>query len=182
MENDLNLNSNNGNNSFEGELEKERATSSTVLTDKNDLEEEMTQLRHELNEYKSQVAMAWEMADQAESEKKKSEEKLASMEQIMEETMNESLSNSGKYEMELQRLMKMNERLDVENQELKSQSDKEGVLSVVTKTLAKRVVNLNAHSQSNENLHENLEDSMKKVKPYLNFTRVALSRKLLNKS
>lgn len=41
---------------------------------------------------------------------------------------------------------------------------KEGVLSVVTKTLVKKVPGLNAYSQSNENIHENLEDSMKKVR------------------
>uniref|UniRef100_T1JG88 FYVE-type domain-containing protein n=1 Tax=Strigamia maritima TaxID=126957 RepID=T1JG88_STRMM len=148
----------------EDELQRERDTSTTILNDKEVLQMEINKLQKDLDENKSQLTVILVTLDNMETEKRKAEDELASLRQIMEETVNESVYANTRFEKDIKFLTRIKEQLESENQELRSQTttDKEGVLSVMTKTLAKKVGSLNAHSQSNENLHDNLEYSMKK--------------------
>lgn len=152
----------------EGEVASERQISSTLQKENDELRGLVNELRMELDETKSQVAiLECTKENEIEEERRKCRDEVASLQQIIDETMVEATRTKKEYDREVGRMRRMMDKLESELQDTKGQTSssesKEGVLSVVTKTLAKRVPVLNAYAQSNENIHENLEDSMKKA-------------------
>ncbi|KAJ9598189.1 hypothetical protein L9F63_011127, partial [Diploptera punctata] len=142
--------------------------------EQNRLISEVKKLSSELDEAKSQLVVAgFRLESDLQDEKRKCQEEIASLQQIVQETVEESSTSRSKYECEMKRLRRANERLESELHELRTvvqQHQQQGtaekgerdnapmlapgvMLSAVTKTLARKVVN-------------NLEDSMRKVMKY----------------
>ncbi|KDR06357.1 hypothetical protein L798_04283, partial [Zootermopsis nevadensis] len=149
--------------------------------DQNCLLADVKRLSSELDEAKSQLVVAgFRMESDLQDEKRKCQEEIASLQQIVQETVEESSSSRSKYDSEVKRLKRANERLETQNLELRSllQQQQQGttdkgeretpilapgvMLSAVTKTLARKVVSqLGADASSLS--QDNMEDSMRKA-------------------
>ncbi|PNF33967.1 hypothetical protein B7P43_G04659 [Cryptotermes secundus] len=160
----------------EEELKRGAVEQSRLLAD-------VKRLSSELDEAKSQLVVAgFRMESDLQDEKRKCHEEIASLQQIVQETVEESSSSRSKYESEVKQLRKAYERLESENHELRSllqqQQQQQGtadkgeketpilapgiMLSAVTKTLARKVVSqLGADASSSS--QDSLEDSMRKA-------------------
>ncbi|GAB6033734.1 hypothetical protein CHUAL_013846 [Chamberlinius hualienensis] len=152
----------------EDELQSEHEVAALLQSECDNYASQLSKLQNELDEYKSQIAVIeCTRENEMDDEKLKVQQELASLHQLIRDTLSESSRSKKESEREIKKLKKIIEKLEAGNQELKTpnltESSKEGVLSVMTKTLAKKVSGLNAYSQSNENIHENLEESMKKA-------------------
>ncbi|XP_069703128.1 rab GTPase-binding effector protein 1 isoform X2 [Periplaneta americana] len=149
-------------------------------TEQNRLLTDVKKLSSELDEAKSQLVVAgFRMESDLQDEKRKCQEEIASLQQIVQETVEESSTSRSKFESEVKRLRRANERLESEIHEMRvllqqqqgaaDKGEKEtpilapGVmLSAVTKTLARKVVSqLGADASSAS--QDNLEDSMRKA-------------------
>jgi len=149
--------------------------------EQNQLLADVKRLTLELDEAKSQLVVAgFRMESDLQDEKRKCQEEIASLQQIVQETVEESSSSRSKYESEVKRLRRAYERLELENHELRSllqqqqttadKGEREtpilatGVmLSAVTKTLARKVVSQLGADASSSSSQDNLEDSMRKA-------------------
>ncbi|PSN56497.1 hypothetical protein C0J52_08449, partial [Blattella germanica] len=148
--------------------------------EQNRLLVEVQRLSSELDEAKSQLVVAgFRLESDLQDEKRKCQEEIASLQQIVQETVEESSSSRSKFESEVKRLRRANERMENEIQELRTLlqqqqgSSEKGerdtpimapgvMLSAVTKTLARKVVSqLGADPSSSS--QDNLEDSMRKA-------------------
>ncbi|KAF4529384.1 hypothetical protein B566_EDAN003475 [Ephemera danica] len=136
----------------------------------NRLVTEVRRLEVELGEAQSQLlAVGFQQESDLLVEKQKCQTEISSLQQLIQETVEESSSSRSKYESEIRRLRVINEQLDTELQELRNrkleagmaslppQSAAEGgvagvlspsMISAVTKSLARKVVSL-APSASN---------------------------------
>ncbi|KAJ9574302.1 hypothetical protein L9F63_026050, partial [Diploptera punctata] len=163
---------------------KELYLQKEVLSD--EVISEVKKLSSELDEAKSQLVVAgFRLESDLQDEKRKCQEEIASLQQIVQETVEESSTSRSKYECEMKRLRRANERLESELHELRTvvqQHQQQGtaekgerdnapmlapgvMLSAVTKTLARKVVSqLGADASSAS--QDNLEDSMRKVNKY----------------
>lgn len=106
-------------------------------------------------------------------ESHKAQEEIASLQQVIQDTMEESACTREQLEMEVAKLRGHISKIEEENSFLKLQMSKDLPvdgpqisLSHVTKTLARKVVSqLGADSLSLGS--DNIEESMKKVKKYV---------------
>lgn len=137
-------------------------------------EDKLRKLQDELDECRSLVTIAeCEKENVIETEQRKCQEEVASVQRIMEERIGEAVrGTTSRFEKEISQLQKTNEKLESELAELRSQAvrdridiTREGVLAAVTKSL-KRVGNLGSplpFTASSGDSVENLEESMRKA-------------------
>ncbi|XP_012220646.1 rab GTPase-binding effector protein 1 isoform X4 [Linepithema humile] len=137
------------------------------------LQKEIQRLKNELDEAKSQLLVAdLKTQNDIMMEKRKAEEEIASLRQVIHETVEESSCSRKQLVTEISKLQLTLSKLQDENALLKTQLPRDPPtdgpqisLSTVTKTLARKVVSqLGADSLSLG--PDNLEESMRKVKRY----------------
>ncbi|XP_044730505.1 rab GTPase-binding effector protein 1 [Chrysoperla carnea] len=137
------------------------------------LREEVKKIQTELNETRSQLCVAdLRLESDLEVEKRKAQEEIATLQQLFQETMEESTCSRSMYDTELKKLKLFTQQLQTENSELRSLMQQNSphhtssestslapsiMLSAVTKTLARK---LGADAHSNQ---ENLEESMRRA-------------------
>ncbi|XP_063990113.1 rab GTPase-binding effector protein 1 isoform X2 [Diachasmimorpha longicaudata] len=135
-----------------------------------DLQEEVSKLRNELDEAKSQLVVAnLRLESGIDLETEKAQQEIASLQQVIQDTMEESACTRTQLENEVRKLRVYITKLEEENSMIKSQIARdipqEGPpisLSHVTKTLARKVASqLGADALSLG--PENLEESMRKA-------------------
>lgn len=137
------------------------------------LQDELHRLRNELDEAKSQLTVAdLKVENDILVEKRKAQEEIATLEQLIQETVEESSSSRNQLGDELRKLQTAFRKLEAENALLRSQVSREPSdgpqlsLSTVTKTLARKVVSqLGADSLSLG--PDNIEESFRKVNKYV---------------
>ncbi|XP_050711995.1 rab GTPase-binding effector protein 1-like isoform X2 [Eriocheir sinensis] len=183
----------------EKELQLQADQKAAVDTEVEVLRSQVQQLQADLEEAHSAVTIAQCTAENDVAvEQRKCQEEIATVHQLMkEEVANAVDQTGGRYEGEIKKLKKLTERLDAEKQHYRRLYERQleesdirnkgesllspGVLSAVTKSLAKRVPSLSptVHSTPEKASHntslgaqqpssitvdpENLEDSMKKA-------------------
>lgn len=139
-----------------------------------DLQDELSKLKNELDEAKSQLVVAnIRLENDIDVETHKAQEEIASLQQVIQDTMEESACTREQLEMEVGKFRAYISKLEEENSFLKGQMSRDLPtdgpqisLSHVTKTLARKVVSqLGADSLSLGS--DNIEESMKKVKKYV---------------
>ncbi|XP_075220724.1 rab GTPase-binding effector protein rabaptin-5 isoform X2 [Lycorma delicatula] len=149
-------------------------------TEHGRLLEEVKRLETELNEARTQVTVvSLELEGRLEEERRRYQDEVASLQQLVTETVEESSRNDD----EVQRLRRLNEKLEAELEELRQNNSAgsgsgEGsgaqlltVPGAVLSTLARRVASqlgadssTNSLSQTHSNVvSENLEESMRKA-------------------
>lgn len=136
------------------------------------LQDEVRKLKNELDEAKSQLTVAdLKVENDILVEKRKAQEEIATLEQLIQETVEESSCSRNQLGDELRKLQTAFRKLEAENALLRSQVSRESQegpqisLSTVTKTLARKVVSqLGADTLSLG--PENLEESLRKVNKY----------------
>ncbi|XP_012529895.1 rab GTPase-binding effector protein 1 isoform X1 [Monomorium pharaonis] len=137
------------------------------------LQKENLRLKNELDEAKSQLVVAdLKIQNDIMIEKRKAQEEIASLQQVIHETVEESSCSRKQLISEVSKLQVALSKLQEENTLLKTQLPRDPPtdgpqisLSTVTKTLARKVVSqLGADSLSLG--PDNLEESMRKVKKY----------------
>lgn len=137
------------------------------------LQKENLKLKNELDEAKSQLVVAdLKIQNDILVEKRKAQEEIASLQQVIHETVEESSCSRKHLVSEVSKLKLALSKLQEENVLLKTQLPRDPPtdgpqisLSTVTKTLARKVVSqLGADSLSLG--PDNLEESMRKVKKY----------------
>ncbi|XP_045121042.1 rab GTPase-binding effector protein 1-like isoform X2 [Portunus trituberculatus] len=183
----------------EEELRLQTEQKASIETEVEVLRSQVQQLQGDLEEAHSAVTIAQCTAENDVAvEQRKCQEEIATVHQLMkEEVANAVDQTGGRYEGEIKRLKKLTERLDAEKQHYRRLYERQleesdirnkgesllnpGVLSVVTKSLAKRVPSLSPSTLSTPEKashntsfgpqpsslivdSENLEDSMKKVR------------------
>lgn len=131
----------------EGELDRKNKENAK-------LSEELTKLKQELDEAKSQLVVAGlTLESNITVEKRKAEEEIASLQQLVHETVEESSTCKTIYDMEIKKLYGIIQQLETENQELKTEKQQSPqhstqeqtslapsvVLSNVKKTLARKL-------------------------------------------
>ncbi|XP_015437375.1 PREDICTED: rab GTPase-binding effector protein 1 [Dufourea novaeangliae] len=143
------------------------------LRDNTCLQEEIARLKNELDEAKTQLVVAdLKVQNDMLIEKRKAQEEIASLQQVIHETVEESSCSRKQLDTEVSKLKMTLSKLQEENTLLKSQLPREPPvdgpqisLSTVTKTIARKVVSqLGADALSLG--PDNLEESMRKVKKY----------------
>ncbi|KAK0178897.1 hypothetical protein PV327_007738 [Microctonus hyperodae] len=143
------------------------------LKENIDLQNDIAKIKGELDEAKSQLVVAnIRLENDIDIETHKAQEEIASLQQVIQDTMEESACTREQLENEVIKLRTYMTKLEEENSFLKSQIPKDTSsdspqisLSTVTKTLARKVASqLGADSLSLG--PENLEESMRKVKKY----------------
>ncbi|XP_045121043.1 rab GTPase-binding effector protein 1-like isoform X3 [Portunus trituberculatus] len=182
----------------EEELRLQTEQKASIETEVEVLRSQVQQLQGDLEEAHSAVTIAQCTAENDVAvEQRKCQEEIATVHQLMkEEVANAVDQTGGRYEGEIKRLKKLTERLDAEKQHYRRLYERQleesdirnkgesllnpGVLSVVTKSLAKRVPSLSPSTLSTPEKashntsfgpqpsslivdSENLEDSMKKA-------------------
>jgi len=143
------------------------------------LQKENLRLKDELDEAKSQLVVAeLKIQNDIMMEKRKVQEEIASLQQVIHETVEESSCSRKQLINEISKLQLALNKLQEENVLLKTQLPRDPPdgpqisLSTVTKTLARKVVSqLGADSLSLG--PDNLEESMRKVKKYVRKTKAA---------
>ncbi|XP_011305502.1 early endosome antigen 1 isoform X3 [Fopius arisanus] len=135
-----------------------------------DLQELVTKLKNELDDAKSQLVVAnLRLESDIDLETEKAQQEIASLQQVIQDTMEESACTREQLENEVQKLRAYITKLEEENSMIKSQIVKDAPqdgppisLSHVTKTLARKVASqLGADALSLG--PENLEESMRKA-------------------
>ncbi|XP_067008505.1 rab GTPase-binding effector protein 1 isoform X2 [Anabrus simplex] len=155
----------------EEELKRQAAEHSRLV-------EEMKKLNAELDESKSQLLVAGLHMESEREVERKCHEEIATLQQLVQESFEESSTSRSKYENEVKHLRHVTQRLEAENQELRIQLHQNAfekgerdspilapgvMLSNVTKNLARKVVSqLGADPSSGS--QDNLEDNMRKAK------------------
>ncbi|XP_050452992.1 rab GTPase-binding effector protein 1 isoform X1 [Cataglyphis hispanica] len=143
------------------------------LEENTGLQKENLRLKNELDEAKSQLVVAdLKIQNDILVEKRKAEEEIASLQQVIHETVEESSCSRKQLVSEVSKLQLALSKLQEENALLKTQLPRDPPtdgpqisLSTVTKTLARKVASqLGADSLSLG--PDNLEESMRKVKKY----------------
>ncbi|XP_043480674.1 rab GTPase-binding effector protein 1 isoform X1 [Leptopilina heterotoma] len=136
------------------------------------MQKENVKLKNELDDVKSQLTVV-DLKTQNDIlfEKRKAQEEIASLQQVINETVEESSSSCKHLDNEVRKLKSAILRLEEENSSLRMQiprdppTDGPISLSTVTKTLARKVVSqLGADNLSLGS--DNLEESMRKVNKY----------------
>lgn len=144
------------------------------MQDNTCLQEESSRLKNELDEAKSQLVVAdLKVQNDILMEKRKAQEEIAFLQQVIHETVEESSCSRKQLDAELSKLKMTLSKLQEENLSLKSQLPRDLPvdgpqisLSTVTKTIARKVVSqLGADTLSLG--ADNLEESMRKVKRYV---------------
>lgn len=144
------------------------------LKENIDLQNDIIKIKGELDEAKSQLVVAnIRLENDIDIETHKAQEEIASLQQVIQDTMEESACTREQLENEVIKLRTYMTKLEEENSFLKSQIPKDTSsdspqisLSTVTKTLARKVASqLGADSLSLG--PEHLEESMRKVKKYV---------------
>ncbi|KAF7990453.1 hypothetical protein HCN44_000258 [Aphidius gifuensis] len=133
---------------------------------------EITKYKNELDEAKSQLVVAnIRLENDIDLESRKANEEIASLQQVIQDAMEESVCSRNEQDNEIRKLRNYITQLEEENNQIKLQIAKEipdsppMSLSTVTKTLARKVASqLGADALSLG--PENLDDSMRKVKKY----------------
>ncbi|XP_046421891.1 rab GTPase-binding effector protein 1 isoform X2 [Neodiprion fabricii] len=133
------------------------------------LQEEIHRLQNDLDEAKSQLTVAdLKVENDILVEKRKAQEEIATLEQLIQETVEESSCSRNQLGDELRKLQSAFRKLEAENALLRSQTTRESAdgpqisLSTVTKTLARKVVSqLGADSLSLG--PDNIEESLRKA-------------------
>ncbi|XP_012252643.2 rab GTPase-binding effector protein 1 isoform X2 [Athalia rosae] len=133
------------------------------------LQDEIHRLQNELDEAKSQLTVAdLKVENDILVEKRKAQEEIATLEQLIQETVEESSCSRNQLGDELRKMQSAFRKLEVENALLRSQISREPAdgpqisLSTVTKTLARKVVSqLGADSLSLG--PDNVEESLRKA-------------------
>ncbi|XP_043270530.1 rab GTPase-binding effector protein 1-like isoform X2 [Venturia canescens] len=134
------------------------------------LQEEIAKLRNEFDECKSQLVVAsLTLENDVDAEKRKAQEEIQSLQQVVLDTIKESSLSRDQLENELQKFKSVVSKLEQENSLLKSQMTKDPQsdgpqisLSTVTKTIARKVASqLGADALSLGS--DNLEESMRKA-------------------
>lgn len=127
------------------------------------LRNQLQKLGTEINDIKTTATISEvNRGDEMEKIQRKYREELASLQSIIKElTIQVEQSSSAQYEQEISKLLRQKEKLENELQETRSRvnRDREGILTSLTKTLQKRVGNVDPR----ESDEENLEYSMKKA-------------------
>ncbi|GLV43212.1 Rabaptin-5 [Carabus blaptoides fortunei] len=134
---------------------------------------DMQKMKEELDEARSQLLIAgMKLETDLEDEKRKAHEEIASLQQLVHETVEESSSSRSLYDTELRKLQLLIQQLQEENKELKSIGQQSSphhivqeptslapsvMLSAMTKTLARK---LGADTFSSQ---DSLEESMRKA-------------------
>ncbi|KZC14495.1 Rab GTPase-binding effector protein 1, partial [Dufourea novaeangliae] len=140
------------------------------LRDNTCLQEEIARLKNELDEAKTQLVVAdLKVQNDMLIEKRKAQEEIASLQQVIHETVEESSCSRKQLDTEVSKLKMTLSKLQEENTLLKSQLPREPPvdgpqisLSTVTKTIARKVVSqLGADALSLG--PDNLEESMRKA-------------------
>ncbi|CAL4060506.1 unnamed protein product, partial [Meganyctiphanes norvegica] len=180
----------------EEELRKSTETQNAVDTEIEMFQAQIRELQNELEEARSAVTIAQCTAENDIAvEQRKCQEEIATLQQLMKEEVTNAVGHTGeRYEGEVKRLKKVAERLEAEKQHYRRLYERQleeadirgkgesllspGVLTAVTKSLAKRVPSLNpagtslttpekttpTHQTPNATTDaDNLEDSMKKA-------------------
>ncbi|XP_046740456.1 rab GTPase-binding effector protein 1 isoform X2 [Diprion similis] len=137
--------------------------------EKISLQEEIHRLQNELDEAKSQLTVAdLKVENDILVEKRKAQEEIATLEQLIQETVEESSCSRNQLGDELRKLQSAFRKLEAENALLRSHTNREPAdgpqisLSTVTKTLARKVVSqLGADSLSLG--PDNIEESLRKA-------------------
>lgn len=120
--------------------------------------------RKELDDAKSQImVMEYNREKDLEEQNRRAQEEIQTLQQLVQETVDESTIIQG----EMRRLAEENERLRVEQQELReslaaAQQDSPSLAPVLNQ--AKKIIRKLGAADSNS--HDNLEDSMRKVNKY----------------
>lgn len=144
------------------------------------LQKDNLKLRNELDEAKSQLVVAdLKVQNDMLMEKRKAREEIASLQQVIHETVEESSCSRKQLVGEVSKLQLALSKLQEENALLRTQLPRDPPadgpqisLSTVTKTLARKVVSqLGADSYSLG--PDNLEESMRKVKKYVRTPKTA---------
>lgn len=143
------------------------------------LQKENVRLKNELDEAKSQLVVAiLKIQNDIMMEKRQAQEEIASLQQVIQETIEQSSCSRKQLTSEVSKLQQTLSKLQEENALLKTQLPRDPPdgpqisLSTVTKTLARKVVSqLGADSLSLG--PDNLEESMRKVKKYVRKTKIA---------
>lgn len=150
------------------------------LEENTGLQKENLRLKNELDEAKSQLVVAdLKIQNDILVEKRKAEEEIASLQQVIHETVEESSCSRKQLVSEVSKLQLALSKLQEENALLKTQLPRDPPtdgpqisLSTVTKTLARKVASqLGADSLSLG--PDNLEESMRKVKKYVRKSKTA---------
>lgn len=132
---------------------------SQLTAERNQLEN----LSTEINDIKTTATISEvNRGDEMEKVQRKYREELASLQSIIAElTIQVEQSSAAQYEQEIAKLLRQKEKLENELQETRNKvyRDREGILTSITKTLQKRVGNVDPR----ETEEENLEYSMKKA-------------------
>lgn len=136
------------------------------------MQDENAKLKNELDEAKSQLVVAdLKIQNDILIERRKAQEEIASLQQVIHETVEESSCVRKRQDTEISKLKLSLVKLQEENVMLKSQLPREPQLdgpqislSTVTKTLARKVASqLGADALSLG--PDNLEENMRKVNP-----------------
>ncbi|XP_044012269.1 rab GTPase-binding effector protein 1 isoform X2 [Aphidius gifuensis] len=130
---------------------------------------EITKYKNELDEAKSQLVVAnIRLENDIDLESRKANEEIASLQQVIQDAMEESVCSRNEQDNEIRKLRNYITQLEEENNQIKLQIAKEipdsppMSLSTVTKTLARKVASqLGADALSLG--PENLDDSMRKA-------------------
>lgn len=137
------------------------------------LHKENTKLKNDLDDARSQlIVVDLKTQNDIQFEKRKAQEEIASLQQVINETVEESSSSCKQLDHEVRKLKSAILRLEEENSSLRMQiprdppTDGPMSLSTVTKSFARKVASqLGADSLSLGS--DNLEDSMRKVNKYV---------------
>lgn len=143
-----------------------------ISKESTEYQNELTKYKNELDEAKSQLVVAnLRLENDIDLEARKANEEIASLQQVIQDAMEESVCSRNEQDNEIRKLRIYINQLEEENNQIKTQISKEipdsppMSLSTVTKTLARKVVSqLGADALSLG--PENLDDSMRKVKKY----------------
>ncbi|XP_059482684.1 rab GTPase-binding effector protein 2 isoform X2 [Neocloeon triangulifer] len=131
-----------------------------VNEENSKLRGDMLKMETELGEAKSQLlAIGFQQETDLLSEQQKCQSEIASLQQLIQETVEESSSSRSKYEQKIKQLQEVNKQLDLELQNVRSGpmdmsllgdgvSNVLNPLTAVTKSLARRVVSLAPTSTS----------------------------------
>lgn len=130
------------------------------------LQEENSKLQHELNEVKSQLVIVdIKTQNDIDLEKRKAEDEIASLQQIITSTVQDSSMTRKEYESKISKLKEENNNLRLQLMQNSSLDGPQISLSTMTKSLAKKVASqLGADSLS---LVSESEDSSSKNKRHV---------------
>ncbi|XP_064619716.1 rab GTPase-binding effector protein 1-like isoform X2 [Lineus longissimus] len=150
----------------ENDLEQKTKVLNETQEENAKLKEELEKLRIEVGDIKAAVALTeCGRQDDVSEMQRKYQEEISSLQHIMDASIDEaSRTTAEKYEEDRVHLLKANEALEGEVEELKSKlsQEREGFLATVTKSL-KKVSHTVGHTAAEKAEAENLEESFRKA-------------------